>query len=65
MYRPEVSLPSVVRASSSGEAAGYSVDNLSVTSLIDLPGGIISPRGVGPCGLSVASVISVISVVLR
>ena len=61
MYRPEVFLPSVVRASSSG----YSVDNLSVTSMTGLPGGIISPRGVGPCGLLVTSVISVVSVTLR
>jgi len=65
MYRPEVFLPGVVRASSPGEAAGYSVDNLSVTSPIGLPGGIVSSRGVGPRGLSVASVILVISAALR
>jgi len=65
VYCPEVFLPGVVCASSPGEAAGYSVDNLSVTPPIGLPGGIVSSRGVGPDGLSVASVISVISAALR
>jgi len=39
VYRPEVFLPGVVRASSPGKAAGYSVDNLSVTSPVGLLGG--------------------------
>ena len=53
VYRPKVFLPSIVCASSPGEAAGYSVDNFSVTSPIGLPGGIVSLRGVGPRRLSV------------
>ena len=60
VYRPKVFLPSIVCASFPGEAAGYSVDNFSVTSPVGLPGGIVSLRGVGPRRLSVASVISVI-----
>jgi len=64
VYRPEVLLPGVVRASSPGEASGYSVDNLSVTSPIGLPGGVVSLGGIVPCGLSVAPVVLVILVAL-
>ena len=45
MYRPEVPLSSVVRASSSGEAAGYSIDYLSVTSLMPPWGDRLSEGG--------------------
>ena len=65
VHRLQVFLSGVVGACPPGEAASYSVDNLSVTSSIGLPRGVVPSGGIVPCGLSVVSVIPVISTALR
>jgi len=64
VHHPHVFLSDAVRAPSPNEAAGYGVDNLSVTSYVGLPRRVIPAGRIVPPRFSVVSMISVISTAL-
>ena len=61
MHRSQVFLSDVVGAPSSGEVAGYGVDNLSVTSSIGLPGRVVPAGRVVSPRPAVVPAVSIVS----